>query len=94
MQRTGRKTTVRIWPEAQAALRTLKDQFRAIDRYGKNEALISSAILLLAEQSGAGLVNSGGRWRPMSQLEAEALKGTYLHATREQTASSPALRLV
>lgn len=51
MKGRGRKTTFRLWPEAVAALRSLKEQFPPIDRYCKSEELISSAIKILPKVS-------------------------------------------
>jgi hypothetical protein len=73
-EKRGKKTTVRIWPEAITALRSLREQFEPISRYGKNEALISSAILFLAEeaQQGRGLVRRQGRgWRPDPEAQMQ-----------------------
>ena len=46
MQRKGRKIVVRIWPEAHAVLRLLREQFRPIDRYGKNEHMKNHPLKL------------------------------------------------
>lgn len=94
MKGRGQKATVRIWPEARAALRSLREQFSPGSRYGLNEQLISSAILLLAEESTSGLVRSKGRWRPMSPAEAQARDLVYGQSQPRESAPKPVLHLV
>lgn len=67
MKGSGHKITVRIWPEAVAALKSMKKTFPKISGYGLTEELISSAILHLNEQAKSGLGKIGGHrgWRPM-----------------------------
>ena len=96
MKGEGRQTTVRIWPEALAALTSMKQQFPKIEHYRLNEKLISSAILLLAEQSNQGLdlIRSRGGLRPMSHAQAQAQGERYLEYKPHPPIARPALRLV
>lgn len=96
MKGKGRKTVVRIWPEALTALASMKQQFPQIERCRMNAHLISSAILFLAEQSNQGLdlIHSHGRLRPMSEDQAQAQRERSPEYKQQPPTARPALRLV
>ena len=76
MKRKGRKITVRLLPDAQAALLSLKGRWSS--QYRLSDGLICSAITFLAEESKQyGLVSGPTGFRPMTAAQAQDRANRY-----------------
>jgi len=99
-RRTGQKRTMRIWPEALAALRAMKCHFPERDHYGVEQRIVSSALLFLAAESAYGLKyrSNGPGLIPIPASEVREFdRHQALYDSKPQpsrTGSRPALRLV